>query len=113
MFELDGARLVGLGRGGGQVPGAPAGIAVADGEGTVRGETSGHRRRRGRRRPPAHRDQAGLVAFVLAATAGSVTDVAVVVALVAIVAARTARRDADVESGVIAGTAGSLLIWPA
>jgi hypothetical protein len=73
----------------------------------------------------------GLVAFTLASTAGSATEpsrlddwmpdplpefamllnVVVWVALVATVAARTARRDASAESGVIAGVAGPLLIW--
>lgn len=64
----------------------------------------------------------GLVAFILAVTAGSaadawlgdfvvLVDLVVPVALVAIVAARTARRDTSVESGVLAGTAGPLLIW--
>ncbi|NUW44749.1 hypothetical protein [Nonomuraea rhodomycinica] len=38
-------------------------------------------------------------------------DVVVAVSLTAIVAVRTARRDAGVESGVIAGMAGPLLIW--
>ncbi|TDC54892.1 hypothetical protein E1281_15115 [Actinomadura sp. KC345] len=64
----------------------------------------------------------GLVTFIPAVTVGTAADawlgdfampldVVVPVALVAIVAARTARRDNSVESGVIAGTAGPLLIW--
>jgi hypothetical protein len=69
----------------------------------------------------------GLIVFILTAATGSVADaepdpwlddfaellwnVLVPVALIAIVAARTARRDTSVESGVIAGMAGPLLIW--
>ncbi|MCK2215491.1 hypothetical protein MF672_017090 [Actinomadura sp. ATCC 31491] len=64
----------------------------------------------------------GLVAFILVTTAGSAAgtwlgdfatllEAAALMALIALVAGRTAGRDADVESGVIAGMAGPLLIW--